>query len=212
MFQSDDCSDAAGDFSDLTDSLRRLHAGDISALEELIARGCQRMRSIASRMLPSFPAVRRWDQTDDVVQNAALRLCRALADVKPDSSRAFMGLVALQVRRELLDLAKKHGRFGAYAANHETNVFYHEGEAVMIVDQAAHPADPDDQLLRWTRLHEAAEGLPEEERELFHLAWYLGLTQQEAAGVLGWSLRTVKRRWETAKTLIHTAMEGEMPD
>ena len=212
MFQSHDCSDAAGDCSDLTGSLRRLHAGDASALEELIARGCERMRSIASRMLRSFPAVRRWEQTDDVVQNAALRLCRALADVKPDSARAFMGLVALQVRRELLDLAKKHGRSGAYAANHETNGFHRDGEAVMKVDQAADPADPVDRLLRWTRLHEAAEALPEEERELFHLAWYLGLTQQEAAGVLGWSVRTVKRRWETAKTLIHTALEGEMPD
>lgn len=202
----------AGTDSDFTTQLRRLHAGDASAREELLARACERMRTIAHRMLPRFPVVRRWDQTDDVVQNAAMRLLRALGDVRPSSTRDFLGLAALQIRRELLDLAKMHGRHGAFAANHETNYFMADGGVFPKVDNAPAPTDSSDQLERWTRLHEAAESLPPEERELFHLAWYLGLTQEEAGNALGCSIRTVKRRWESAKLMISQALDGEIPD
>ena len=43
------------------------------------------------------------------------------------------------------------------------------------------------------RILEAIEGLPEGEREAFDLVKIQGLTHAEAAGVLGVSLRTVKR-------------------
>lgn len=192
--------------------LERLRSGDSSARGQLLAIACDQMGRIARRMLPAFPIVRRWDQTDDVVQNAAMRLCRALDDVQPGNVREFIGLAALQIRRELLDLAKKHGRAGAMAANHETNCRHLDGEPVMKVDHVACPTAGDDALARWTRLHEAAESLPDDERELFHLAWYLGVSQAEASRLLGCSIRTVKRRWESAKTLIAAAMDGEMPE
>jgi len=79
------------------------------------------------------------------------------------------------------------------------------------VDDAAVPVESDDILDRWTRLHNAAGELPEEEREVFQLCWYLGLKQDEIAGVLGCSVRTVKRRWETAKHLLAVAMPEEKP-
>ena len=55
---------------------------------------------------------------------------------------------------------------------------------------------------------QAAADLPEEERELFHLVWYLGMQQDEASGLLGCSVRTVKRRWESAKSLLSAAVRG----
>lgn len=185
--------------------------GDTSARDELIGLACDRMRAIAHRMLRTFPGVQRWEQTDDIVQNAAMRLYRALAEVTPRTARDFSGLAALQIRRELLDLAKKHVAIWSYAANHETNVRRVDGELAWKIADAAAPNEPHDEIERWAKLHELAGALPEDERDLFHLAWYLGINQEEAAKLLGVSLRTVKRRWESAKNLIRLAMGGDPP-
>lgn len=192
--------------------LQRLVAADPSARDDLIAIACGRMRGLAHRMLRAFPRVRRWDETDDVVQNAAWRLYRALEQVVPADARGFMGLTAVQVRRELLDLAKKHAGPESYAANHETNCIRIDGEDQAKVDAAADVGDSPERIMRWTQLHEAVASLPDNERELFHLVWYLGLKQNAAASVLGCSVSTVKRRWDEAKRLLAAAMPGGMPD
>lgn len=193
-------------------SLERLAAGDAAAREDLIAWATERMREIAHRMLRTFPVVRRWEETDDVVQNAALRLDRALRHTVPLDARGLIGLAATQVRRELLDLAKKHRGPESYGANHETNYQRVDGEARAKVDDAVAFGEPRDKLERWTRLHEMAAGLPEEEREVFHMCWYLGLKQEEIARLLDCSVRTVKRRWESAKEQLAAAMPGERPE
>jgi RNA polymerase sigma factor (sigma-70 family) len=191
--------------------LGKLASGDLSARDELIAIASERLRGIAHRMLRTFPAVRRWDETDDIVQNASMRLYRALADVVPQDARGFVGLAAVQVRRELLDLARKHAGPESQAAHHETAVKRVDGREVSNIESAADLSDPLDRLTTWTRLHEAAGSLPAEERELFHMVWYLGLKQDEIAPLLGISVRTVKRRWESAKSLLAEAVQGEKP-
>ena len=52
---------------------------------EVIGRSCERLRQLAHRMLKNYPRLRRWEQTDDVLQNAMIRLHRSLAEVKPES-------------------------------------------------------------------------------------------------------------------------------
>jgi RNA polymerase sigma factor (sigma-70 family) len=192
--------------------LNRFASGDTGARDELIALASERIREIAHRMLRRFPSVRRWDETGDVVQNAMLRLCNALTKVTPSDPRSFIGLAAMQVRRELLDLARKHAGPESYHANHETNVFRVDGEERVKIADAPDAADTPDRLLRWTRLHEVAELLPDEERETFHLAWYMGMKQDAIAAMLGCSTRTVKRRWDSAKTLLAQRLGGEQPD
>ena len=194
------------------DCLARLRAGDSKAREELIVFACERMRGIAHRMLRTFPTVRRWEETGDVVQNAALRLDRALRETIPSEPRGLVGLAATQVRRELLDLAKKHRGPESYGANHETNYQRKDGELRAKVEDAADLREPDEQLERWTRLHDSAERLPADESEVFQMCWYLGLKQEEIAGLLGCSIRTVKRRWEAAKTMLASEMPGGQPE
>lgn len=186
--------------------LSRLAAGDSAAREELLAFACERMRAIAHRMLSRFPTVRRWDETSDVVQNAAIRLHHTLAQITPRDARGLIGLMAVHIRRELLDLARKHAGPRGQGANHETNAFRCEERIRLQTDEVITEADPDTQLERWTRLHEAAESLPEEERELFHLVWYMGLKQDDIRELLGCSIRTVKRRWESAKQRLAEAV------
>lgn len=190
--------------------LDRLAAGNPAAADDLIAIACDRMRAIAHRMLRRFPTVRRWDDTDDVVQHAALKLVRAMAAVMPREPRDFIGLAAVQVRRTLLDLAKKHAGPRSHAANTETGVRRIDDQTRSAIADAESPAVGD--LDRWTRFHEAADALPDDEREVFHLVWYLGLGQQEAANVIGCSERTVRRRWESLKRMIAAAMADERPE
>ncbi len=40
------------------------------------------------KLLRDFPGVPRWEETDDVLQNAAVRLCPALEDVQPTRAAA----------------------------------------------------------------------------------------------------------------------------
>jgi hypothetical protein len=71
------------------------------------------------------------------------------------------------------------------------------------ISTSAHPAHPNlldssgepSNLAEWTEFHERVEALPEAEREVVGLLWYEGVSQEEAAALLGVSLRTVKRRW-----------------
>lgn len=197
--------------SQLSDCLAQLVAGNACARDTLIAIAYDRLQALAHRMLRGFPVVRRWGDTDDVVQDAAMRLVRSLGEVTPQSPREFIGLAALQIRRTLLDLGKKHAGPESYAANHGTNVVGTADRARPIVDEVAGPTDSPDVLERWTRFHEVGESLPPEERELFQLVWYLGLKQREAATVLGCSERTVRRRWESLRSSIAAAMAGEPP-
>jgi RNA polymerase sigma factor (sigma-70 family) len=196
----------------ISPALERLAAGDAAAREEVIAGAAERMQEIAHRMLRTFPTVGRWEQTDDVVQNALFRLDRALRQTIPANSGGLDGLAATQVRWELLDMAKKYRGPESFAANHETNYQRRDGELHCQVDDVAQNVDPADNLERWTRLHTMAGPLPEEESRVFHLCWYLGLKQDEIARELGCSVRTVKRLWESAKKRLAAAMPGERPE
>src|SRR3954451_11884248 len=100
--------------------LGRLRAGDGAARDQLLGLACRRLGRLAHRMLRDFPGVARWEGTDDVLQNATLRLCRALKDATPESPRSFFNLAAVQIRRELIDLARHHYGPHGDAAHHES--------------------------------------------------------------------------------------------
>ena len=194
----------------LAASLERLAAGDKSARDEILELCQERLRVLSRRLLGNFARVRRWDNTDDVAQNAAIRLYRALGDTVPDSPRGLMGLMATQIQRELIDLARKHSGPMSYAANHGTNARDGSQGDVFHVDEAAQSSDSDSDeelpLERWESFHVAVEQLPDEHREVFKLAWYLGLDQNAMAKTLGLSRRTVQRKWQEAQEMIAKTM------
>jgi hypothetical protein len=58
--------------------IERLNGGDPSACSELINRSSDRLRRLTVKILRDFGRVHRWEDTDDVFQNASLRLYKAL--------------------------------------------------------------------------------------------------------------------------------------
>src|SRR5919198_516540 len=106
--------------TELRDLLGPVAAGDRAARDELLRRVAGNLERLTHKLLAAYPTVRRWEQTDDVVQNATLRLLRALEHVSPADPRQFFGLAAEQIRRELIDLARHyygpHGLGANYAS------------------------------------------------------------------------------------------------
>jgi RNA polymerase sigma-70 factor (ECF subfamily) len=187
--------------------IARLHAGDESARDALIGAAGERLRHLAHRMLATYPRVRRWEDTDDVLQNALMRLYRTMKEIPPQSVADFLRLAALNIRRELLDLAKHHYGPEGQGAHHIT-MGPEENGPPEVAGQAS--LDPG-RMSVWSEFHEHVERLPEEERTVFDLLWYQGLTQIEAAAVLGVNERTIKRRWQSARIRLHDALQGEVP-
>ena len=198
--------------ADVAACLDQIAAGDLSARDRVIELCSGRLRTLAHRMLARFPNVRRWDDTDDVFQNAAMRLHRTLGQMRLDSPRSVMALAATQLHRELIDLARRHAGPASYAANHGTNVMPSTegtGAASRHVDRAAAPGTSVD---RWTLFHEAIAALPDDQREVFQIVWYLGADQKSAATLIGCSERTVKSRWREAREAVKAALDGAAPE
>lgn len=159
------------------------------------------LRTVCHNLLSGFPDVQRWDQTDDVFQAAALRLCRALKDTTPESKRHLENLAAVQVRRTLVDLGRKYASSLTMNTQRWTPIntgIHFEGLNHV---RATTESDPTE-LIEWVELHEQIEHLPDDVKEVFQLIWYRGLNKEEVASLLEIDLRTVQRRWRVARELL----------
>jgi RNA polymerase sigma-70 factor (ECF subfamily) len=192
----------------LQSCLDRMHAGDASARDDLVRISYHRLDALVRKMVKRDDRVAAWEQADDVLQNAALRLWKSLEQVRPGTANEFLGLAATQIRRELIDLARHY--FGAHGAGqHEASpgAAGPDGPTGRPFDGAETTYDPA-RLAVWTEFHRTVEALPAEERGLAEMLWYLGLPQDEVAGLLGVDVSTVKRRWRAVRLKLHQAVKG----
>jgi RNA polymerase sigma-70 factor (ECF subfamily) len=182
--------------SPLDAAVARFRQGDRASRDELMTVMYERLRVLASRMLDDFARLRgRGEETGDVLHSAMLRFLRALESVRPTTTRDFLALAASQIRRELIDLARRHfGRRGHRAPPQKVG-----NETTLQAIAAAGAARLAETGVALAELHQQVEQLPEKEREVVDLLWYLDLTQDEAARVLGVDKSTVKRRWRDAR-------------
>lgn len=186
--------------------LERLLAGDARARDDVIQFAYERLRALTHKLLAGYPSVQPWELTDDVLHNAALRLWNSLDEVRPENVPSFFGLAATQIRRELVDLARHY-----YGPRGQATHFVQlpHDEANSNAPEKADPTDGPCTLSDWTELHEVIERLPDEERAILDLLYYDGITQQQAAAMLGVSLRTVKRRWLRARERVYAAFHSD---
>jgi RNA polymerase sigma-70 factor (ECF subfamily) len=187
--------------SALAAALARHAGGDRSAVDDVL-RHCQdRLKLLTRQMLRRFPGVRHWEDTSDVFQGVLIRLDRALRALTFDAPEGFLRLAAWHIRRELLDLARKPRP--ELPPTPDTS------------DPA--PADPSDptndpfQLALWREVHTRIDQLPDDDRRLFDLLYYQGMSQPEAAELLKIPLRTLKRNWQTVRARLILLLGNQTP-
>jgi RNA polymerase sigma-70 factor (ECF subfamily) len=205
-------SESATGIGAVDDAVGRLRRGDASARDVLLQIASDRLLRLTRRILHGFPGVARWEQTDDVFQNASVRLYQALSSTQVQDAAHFYRLAAVQIRRECLDLCRHYQGPLGLAANHAT---WRPSSEASRADQAPDTfettLDPA-KLVEWSELHRQIEKLPPEEREIVDLLWYGGLSHDEAAQALNSSTKTVQRRWRAARLRLYEVMKGQLPD
>ena len=96
--------------------------------------------ALARAMLRRYPHVRRWEETDDLLQAALMRLHRSLAEVQPEGVPHFDNLAAAQIRRELIDLARSYHGPEGLGANHHTDGTDPGGRLAQVAERRAGPS------------------------------------------------------------------------
>lgn len=191
--------------------VERMQNGDSEAQDLLLRRVAGRLERLARKMLRSFPAVGRWEQTDDVLQNALVRLLRSLRELKPENTRAFFGLATVHMRRELIDLNRHYQGAHGLGKKQAVRDFATPDDSQKIVDEPADAGPSAEQLERWQAFHEAVEELPVEQREVVGLAFYHGWTHAQIADLFQVSERTVRRYWQSACLSLNDRLGGDLP-
>src|SRR5215472_8351487 len=139
-------------------------------------------------------------QPTALVHEAYIRMVDQRAPM--DSRGHFMAVAATQMRRILLDYARKHraarrGGAGQKVVLEDTMAICEQQPVDMIALDAA-----------LTRL----ASLDPTQSQLVELRFFGGLSVEETAEVMGVSPATVKRSWSSARAFLHREMTGGSGD
>jgi RNA polymerase sigma-70 factor (ECF subfamily) len=137
-------------------------------------------------------------QADELLGAVAERLLKALREARPQNVRQFFALANQHMRWELNDLARRLDDQPSPVELHEQLV-------------PAPPSSGSGLTPNGRRMLEAIDSLPEDEREAFCLVRVQGMTQTEAAKLLGVSVATVKRRLNRGLRLLTEALADLRP-
>lgn len=160
----------------------------------LLAKAVDRLhRQCANLLHRSYPRLTRGPvnmQSEELLSAVAERLMKALREVRPATVRQFFALAGQHMRWELNDVARR----------------LEQVTTAELPDSLAWDPGPDGESSRVgldaRLILEAIEALPEDEREVFDLVRIQGLTQVEAAGVVGCAERTLQRRLSRGLVLL----------
>jgi RNA polymerase sigma factor (sigma-70 family) len=189
--------------------LDMLADGHPEASKQLLEVSIERLRQLSRKIMADIPGVSRWEDTDDLLQNGAVRLWKALENHHPPSPLDYFRLAATVIRRELIDLSRHYfGPHGMAANLGRSWIKDGESRAAPVESSPDETYDPQ-RLGRWTEFHEYVEKLPDEDRALFDLMWYQGLTLGEAAELLNAAERTTRRRWKTVRVNLYRDLLDE---
>ena len=137
-------------------------------------------------------------QPEEMLDAVVERLLKAMRSVRPQTVRQFFALVNQHMRWELNDVARRLDEQPAAVEVRE--------DMVPAPASSGSVLTPDGR-----RMLKAIDDLPEDEREVFGLVHIQGLTQGEAAEVLGVSIRTVQRRLNRSLVLLAKQLDDLRP-
>lgn len=195
--------------SNLDEVLALHRAGDKATAARLVEHCHKRVSWLAERLLPEFARVARHERPSDVAQATLLDLWQAIRTAMPHSERHLMLLAGKKVRETLYDLARKHAgqKHGLCNVESQGDVPPERHRAIAVAADMTGPATLDD----WTRFQHAIDGLPDGERDVMHLKWFVGMGEDEVARTLGVSRSTVQRQWRAVKDRINDVLGHQPP-
>jgi RNA polymerase sigma factor (sigma-70 family) len=187
------------------DELGSLNSGEPSdaVVRALIGRSVNRLQTLCRAML--FQRYARLTrpptslQPDELLSAVVERLLKAMATVRPGNVRQFFAIANQHLRWELNDLARR--------LHERTREIAIEDDQVLSPESTGSPLSAGA-----LRMLEATENLPEDVREVFDLIRIQGMTQPEAANLLGVSTKTVQRRLNRALLLLLDELDDLRPD
>jgi RNA polymerase sigma-70 factor (ECF subfamily) len=172
------------------------------AVRALLAGAVSRLRQLSAALLHrGYPRLTRPPlnlQTDELLGAVVERLLKALREARPRTVRQFFALANQHLRWELNEMARRLDELPGAVELREALV--------------PSPPSSDTGLTPGSRrILAAIADLPQEEREAFDLVRIQGMTQAEAAGVLGVSAATVNRRLNRGLQLLLEALDDLRP-
>ena len=175
----------------LSQILEGLQAGDREARRRFLELACSRLQRLAAKILAgSFPNLRGRHDVDSVVHETWLRLLQTLDKVSPPTVEDFFRLAAHKIRQVLLDMADKQRRLQQRETLLSDDNIVGPGSSGLTYDAG--------RLALWTEFHERVGQLPEAERTVFEMHYYLGLPQAEIARLMTLHPRKVSYLWIAA--------------
>ena len=172
-------------------------------IRDLLAGAVNRLHVLCSSLLfHSYPRLTRPPlnlQTHELLSSVVERLLKAMREVRPQTVRQFFALANQHMRWELNDLARRLDEQAAAVELRDSLV-------PAPADSSASQISPNTR-----RILEVIGELPEEEREVFNLVRIQGMSQSEAAGVLGVSAKTVQRRLNRGLLLLADQLDDLKP-
>ena len=163
-------------------------------VRELLAGAVNRLHVLCSSLLfRSYPRLTRPPlnlRSDELLSSVVERLMKAMREVRPQTVRQFFALANQHMRWELNDLARRLDEQAVAVELHDSLVPAPAGSSGSQISPNTR------------RILEVIGSLPEEEREVFNLVRLQGMTQPEAASVLGVSAKTVQRRLNRSLLLL----------
>jgi RNA polymerase sigma factor (sigma-70 family) len=198
---------------ELQDLITRILAGERAARRELLDRSCLRMRHLVLRIVnESFPAVRQQHEVDSIVHETWLRLLQSIQQTDPPTVADFFRLAAFKIRQVLLDMSQRmrqdvaRGLIGRGEPRPGDSSI--TGGISQISDHASF--DPG-RLAHWTEFHETVQTLPEDERAVFEMHYYLDLPQVDIARILDLAPRKVSYLWMGAAMKLTNYLDRTTP-
>lgn len=181
---------------DVTVILSRIEQGDPQAAEELLPLVYQELRRLAASRMAQEKTAQTLQPTA-LVHEAWLRLAGGSKDGKWNGRGHFFGAAAEAMRRILIENARRKR-----AARHGG------GQAKLDINEIEiATATKDDELLAVSDALEKFSARDKQKAELVKLRYFVGLTIEEAAEVLGISVPTADRWWNFSRAWLFEEIE-----
>lgn len=171
-------------------------------IRDLLGRAAQRLHLLCAALLHrSYPRLTQPPvnlQATEMLSAVIERMLKAMREARPGNVRQFFSIASQHMRWELNDVARRLDK-GAIATELRDEFVAPPPDSGSTVGPTA------------LRMLEAIEALPVEEREAFDLIRVHGMTQPEAADLLGVSVRTVQRRLTNSILLLSEELADLCP-